>query len=84
MRIVPARHRSRTAGTVLALVLIALTLHSILGNPQWGWPVFAEWFLSPPVLSGLARTLVLTLLLVDALALAGLPLFGNRAGSAIS
>ncbi|HGF4013939.1 amino acid ABC transporter permease/ATP-binding protein [Burkholderia cenocepacia] len=62
LRIVPARHRSRTAGTVLALVLIALTLYSLLGNPQWGWPVFAEWFLSPPVLSGLARTLVLTLL----------------------
>ncbi|WP_175882981.1 amino acid ABC transporter permease/ATP-binding protein [Burkholderia sp. BCC0044] len=62
VRIVPARHRSRTAGTVLALVLIALTLYSLLGNPQWGWPVFAEWFLSPPVLSGLARTLVLTLL----------------------
>ncbi|WP_081334308.1 amino acid ABC transporter permease/ATP-binding protein [Burkholderia diffusa] len=62
LRIVPARRRSRTAGTVLALVLIALALHSILGNPQWGWPVFAEWFLSPPVLSGLARTLVLTLL----------------------
>ncbi|WP_264160385.1 amino acid ABC transporter permease/ATP-binding protein [Burkholderia sp. AU33545] len=61
-RIVPARHRSRTVGAVLALVLIALALHSILGNPQWGWPVFAEWFLSPPVLSGLARTLVLTLL----------------------
>ncbi|WP_321806469.1 amino acid ABC transporter permease/ATP-binding protein [Burkholderia sp. BCC1993] len=62
LRIVPARHRSRTVGTVLALVLIALALYSILGNPQWGWPVFAEWFLSPPVLSGLARTLVLTLL----------------------
>ncbi|NTZ05796.1 amino acid ABC transporter permease/ATP-binding protein [Burkholderia metallica] len=62
LRIVPARHRTRTVGTVLALVLIAITLHSILGNPQWGWPVFAEWFLSPPVLSGLARTLVLTLL----------------------
>ncbi|WP_407972258.1 amino acid ABC transporter permease/ATP-binding protein [Burkholderia pyrrocinia] len=61
-RIVPARHRARTAGTVLAVVLIAIALHSILGNPQWGWPVFAEWFLSPPVLSGLARTLVLTLL----------------------
>ncbi|HDR9761439.1 TPA: ABC transporter permease subunit, partial [Burkholderia cepacia ATCC 25416] len=61
-RIVPARHRSRTAGTVLAVALIAIVLHSILGNPQWGWPVFAEWFLSPPVLSGLARTLVLTLL----------------------
>ncbi|MDN7996823.1 ABC transporter permease subunit [Burkholderia multivorans] len=62
VRIVPARHRSSLAGTVLAVALIALALHSILTNPQWGWPVFAEWFLSPPVLSGLARTLVLTLL----------------------
>ncbi|WP_081065719.1 amino acid ABC transporter permease/ATP-binding protein [Burkholderia multivorans] len=62
VRIVPARHRSSVAGTVLAVALIALALHSILTNPQWGWPVFAEWFLSPPVLSGLARTLVLTLL----------------------
>ncbi|WP_081074990.1 amino acid ABC transporter permease/ATP-binding protein [Burkholderia multivorans] len=62
VRIVPARHRSSLAGTVLAIALIALALHSILTNPQWGWPVFAEWFLSPPVLSGLARTLVLTLL----------------------
>ncbi|HEM7848698.1 amino acid ABC transporter permease/ATP-binding protein [Burkholderia multivorans] len=62
VRIVPARHRSSLAGTVLAVALIALALHSILTNPRWGWPVFAEWFLSPPVLSGLARTLVLTLL----------------------
>ncbi|WP_081333772.1 amino acid ABC transporter permease/ATP-binding protein [Burkholderia cepacia] len=61
-RIVPARHRSSVAGTVLAVALIALVLVSVIGNPQWGWPVFAEWFLSPPVLSGLARTLVLTLL----------------------
>ncbi|WP_273996440.1 amino acid ABC transporter permease/ATP-binding protein [Burkholderia sp. FERM BP-3421] len=61
-RIVPARHRARTAGTVFGVVLIALVLHSLFGNPNWGWPVFAEWFLSEPVLSGLARTLWLTLL----------------------
>ncbi|MGS0891268.1 ABC transporter permease subunit [Burkholderia stagnalis] len=61
-RIVPARHRASAAGTALAIALIALALYSILGNPQWGWPVFAEWFLSPPVLSGLARTLALTAL----------------------
>ncbi|MBN3789982.1 amino acid ABC transporter permease/ATP-binding protein [Burkholderia sp. Ac-20353] len=62
LRIVPVRHRSATAGTAFAVVLIALALYSILGNPQWGWPVFAEWFFSPPVLSGLARTLLLTVL----------------------
>ena len=61
-RIVPARHRARTVGTVFAAILIAVVLNSVLGNPRWGWRVFAEWFLSEPVLSGLGRTLLLTAL----------------------
>ncbi len=61
-RVVPARHRASTTGTALAVVLIGLVAYSLLGNPQWGWPVFAEWFFAPPVLSGLARTLLLTAL----------------------
>ncbi|WP_322047217.1 amino acid ABC transporter permease/ATP-binding protein [Paraburkholderia sp. J67] len=60
-RVVPARHRARTAGTVLAVVLIALVLHSVLGNPRWGWNVFAQWFFAEPILEGLSRTLLLTL-----------------------
>ncbi|WP_126283212.1 amino acid ABC transporter permease/ATP-binding protein [Burkholderia stagnalis] len=71
-RVVPARHRASTAGTALAVVLIGLVAYSLLGNPQWGWPVFAEWFFAPPVLSGLARTLLLTALgAVFGLALGG-------------
>ncbi|WP_272629984.1 amino acid ABC transporter permease/ATP-binding protein [Paraburkholderia bryophila] len=61
-RIVPTRHHARTAGTVLAVVLIGLVLNSVLGNPRWGWGVFSEWFFAEPVLSGLGRTLVLTAL----------------------
>ncbi|WP_117190119.1 amino acid ABC transporter permease/ATP-binding protein [Rhizobium terrae] len=61
-RIVPARYPARIAGTVFALLVIAATLHSVLGNPRWGWDVFAEWFLAEPVLVGLGRTLLLTLL----------------------
>ncbi|WP_321816141.1 MULTISPECIES: amino acid ABC transporter permease/ATP-binding protein [unclassified Paraburkholderia] len=61
-RVVPARHRARTAGTVLAVVLIALVLHSVLGNPRWEWSVFAQWFFAEPILEGLSRTLLLTLL----------------------
>ncbi|MBB3258183.1 polar amino acid transport system permease protein [Paraburkholderia bannensis] len=60
-RVVPARHRARTAGTVLAVVLIALVLHSVLGNPRWEWSVFAQWFFAEPILEGLSRTLLLTL-----------------------
>jgi polar amino acid transport system permease protein len=59
-RIVPAKHHARTAGTVLAIVLIGIVLNSILGNPRWGWGVFAQWFFAGPVLEGLGRTLVLT------------------------
>lgn len=61
-RIVPARYPARTVGTVLAVVLIVATLHSVLGNERWGWGVFAEWFFAEPVLVGLGRTLLLTLL----------------------
>jgi polar amino acid transport system permease protein len=59
-RIVPAKHHARTAGTVLAIVLIGIALNSVLGNPRWGWGVFLQWFFAGPVLEGLGRTLVLT------------------------
>ncbi len=61
-RIVPARYPARTIGTAFAVVVIFAVANSILSNPRWGWDVFAEWFLSEPVLAGLARTLLLTLL----------------------
>ncbi|WP_332697779.1 amino acid ABC transporter permease/ATP-binding protein [Bosea sp. (in: a-proteobacteria)] len=61
-RIVPARYPARTIGTALAAVVIFAVLNSVLSNPRWGWDVFAEWFFAEPVLAGLARTLLLTLL----------------------
>lgn len=62
LRVVPVKHRARTFGTVIAALILLAILNSILGNPRWGWPVFAEWFLSEPVLMGLGRTLLLTAL----------------------
>ncbi|RWJ01238.1 amino acid ABC transporter permease/ATP-binding protein [Mesorhizobium sp.] len=61
-RVVPARHPWRVVGTVVAVVIIFFTLQSILTNPRWGWDVFARFFLSEPVLVGLGRTLLLTVL----------------------
>ncbi|WP_423371991.1 amino acid ABC transporter permease/ATP-binding protein [Burkholderia sp. LMG 32019] len=61
-RVVPARYPARTVGTVATIVLIAAVLHSVLGNPQWGWSVFAQWFFSRAVLEGLGQTLLLTAL----------------------
>jgi polar amino acid transport system permease protein len=61
-KVVPARYRARTVGTVFAAVVIALVLYSVLTNPRWGWGIFAEWFFAEPVLVGLGRTLLLTAL----------------------
>ncbi|MFK4255920.1 amino acid ABC transporter permease/ATP-binding protein [Agrobacterium tumefaciens] len=61
-RIVPARYPLRTVGTVFSALIIAAVLHSVFGNPRWGWDVFAEWFFAEPVLVGLGRTLLLTAL----------------------
>ncbi len=61
-RVVKARYPGRTIGTIFAALIIAAVLNSVFSNPRWGWDVFAEWFLSEPVLMGLARTLLLTVL----------------------
>ncbi|WP_439602854.1 amino acid ABC transporter permease/ATP-binding protein [Devosia sp.] len=61
-RVIPAKHPWRVAGTVVAALLIAVSLHSILTNQRWGWGVFAQFFFDPAVLVGLGRTLWLTLL----------------------
>jgi len=62
LRVVPARHPGRIAGTLFALLVIGLLLQSVFTNPRWGWPVFAQWFFAEPVLVGLGRTLLLTVL----------------------
>ncbi|MGH6807801.1 MAG: amino acid ABC transporter permease, partial [Ensifer adhaerens] len=61
-RVVPARHPGRALGTLFAALVISGVLYSVLTNPRWGWPVFAEWFFAEPVLAGLGRTLLLTAL----------------------
>jgi polar amino acid transport system permease protein len=59
-KVVPARYPWRVVGTVLAALIIGLSLRSIFTNPRWGWDVFREWFFAAPVLAGLGRTLELT------------------------
>jgi polar amino acid transport system permease protein len=62
VRIVPARHPWRHVGTLVSVLIIAGVVNSVMGNPRWEWNVFAEWFLSAPVLAGLGLTLLLTAL----------------------
>lgn len=41
LRIVPARHPGRVAGTMFAALVIAAVLYSTFTNPRCGWDVFA-------------------------------------------
>jgi polar amino acid transport system permease protein len=47
------------AAAAVALVL-ANALYSVVTNPGFGWPVVAEYFVSPQVMAGLFTTLMLT------------------------
>lgn len=61
-RVVPARYPMRNIGSAFAVILIALILYSVFTNPKWGWDIFGQWFLSEPVLVGLSRTILLTII----------------------
>lgn len=62
IKVVPARYPLRTAGAIVALFVLAIVVQSIAFNPRWEWAAFARWFFDPVILSGLAQTLLLTLL----------------------
>lgn len=61
-QVVPARYPMRTVGTIMAALMITIVLYSVFTNPRWGWDVFGEWFFSEPVMVGLSRTILLTII----------------------
>ncbi|CAI0882791.1 MULTISPECIES: amino acid ABC transporter permease [Serratia] len=62
LKVVPARYPLRLAGALFSVFILAAILQSVATNERWEWGVFAEWFFAPAVLSGLGKTLLLTLL----------------------
>ena len=70
-KVVPARYPLRMFGTVFSVLVIGAILYSVFTNEKWGWSVFATWFLSEPVLAGLGRTILLTILATIAGSLLG-------------
>lgn len=62
LRVVPARYPLRIVGALFALLIFASIAESVALNQRWEWPVFAQYFFDPVILSALAKTLLLTLL----------------------
>src|SRR5215469_8636093 len=59
--VVPLRHPWTWAASALALLVASGVFASVATNPAFQWPVVAEYMLDEQILSGLARTLELTL-----------------------
>jgi polar amino acid transport system permease protein len=60
-RIVPLRHPGTWVATGVVLAIVAAVFYSIVTNEAFEWPVVGEYMLNEQVLSGLARTLELTI-----------------------
>lgn len=59
-KIVPLKYWTRWAVSAVAVFLLAQLVWTFFSNPQWRWPIFAEYFFDEAVLRGLWLTLWLT------------------------
>lgn len=59
-KVVPLKHWARWVLSGVAVFLLAQLVWTFFSNPQWRWPVFAEYFFNEAVLRGIWLTLWLT------------------------
>lgn len=59
---VPLRHPMRWLAALVTLVLIAMAANLLITNPRWQWHVVGQYLFSTPVLNGVEKTLLLTVL----------------------
>ena len=62
IKAVPVRHPGRWVAVAVLLVLAAMLVHTLVANPNFRWPIVAQYVFSTPILNGLQNTLVLTVL----------------------
>ena len=60
-QIVPLRHPGRWLATAVVLVVIGLVFYSVATNPAFEWDVVGQYMLNGQILTGLGRTLELTI-----------------------
>jgi len=60
-QVVPLRHPGTWLATAIVLLIVGLALYSVATNPAFQWGVVAQYMFNGQVLTGLRRTLELTL-----------------------
>ncbi len=57
---VSLKHPGRVVAVCVLAVIAAMLVHTLITNDRFGWPVVGEFLFSEQILTGLQRTLVLT------------------------
>ncbi|MCW2289631.1 amino acid ABC transporter membrane protein (PAAT family) [Leucobacter luti] len=84
LSVVPLRHWWRWSLSAVAVFILAQLVWTFFTNPQWRWPVFAEYFFNEAILRGLWLTLWLTAVSsVIGFVLGGLLALARLSGSAL-
>lgn len=64
LSIVPLKHYRRWLAVVFVLASLAAIIKSAVSNPEFQWPVVAQYLVNPLILSGLGQTILLTLIVM--------------------
>lgn len=73
-RPVPVPHPWRWLSAALIAILAVSLAYSVIFNDRFQWPIFAEYVFSDPVLQGVGRTLVLTVMAMACGMALGIPI----------
>ncbi len=58
----PVPRPGRWISAAVILVLVAMAIHGLITNPNYKWPIVWEWLFSTTIMTGVAYTLILTVL----------------------
>jgi polar amino acid transport system permease protein len=62
LRAVPVRHRGRWVVSAIVLFVVVVAIHSVATNPRFGWGTVGDYLFTHRILSGLVKTLELTVI----------------------
>jgi polar amino acid transport system permease protein len=77
-RLVAARHPGQWVSVAVALVLVAMLVHTVVTNPRFQWGVVGDYFTAGSVLQGLVLTLWMTAAVMTCGFLLGIALAAMR------
>lgn len=64
LTVVPLKHPWRLAAVAIVTVGVLLVIRSAIFNPNFQWPVVANYLFNPLIMNGLAQTIIITFIVM--------------------